>query len=229
MAEEVEETKPFDLLDESVKILEDIKVAKKALKDVISSITEATSAQSGFIKAATKIVAKMGDGVTDKNKPLNVDKEAPYKDPISKLLKNLGETILTLKEAGVLNKLEPYFNQLENDYGVSISVKDTSVEDPIDPEIEDLYNSSTSYLRTIRDYKDEIKEDHAPKAEEIQFVKSNDYNKVLALYNKGMSKGVDSIEDKCQDTLASCEDTKKDLDSLETAINLVHDHVEISV
>lgn len=227
--EEMDETKPFDLLDESVKILDDIKVAKKALKDVISNITDATSSQSGFIKAATKIVAKMGDGVTDKSKPLNVDKEAPYKDPISKLLKSLGETVLTLKEAGVLNKLQPYFEQLKTDYGISISIEDVSVEDLIDPSIEDLYNLSTSYLRTIRDYKDEIKEDHAPKAEEIQFVKSNDYNKVLALYNKGMSKGVDAIEDKCQDTLTSCEDTKKDLDSLETAVNLVHDHIEVSI
>lgn len=216
----------IDILDESVHNLNDIKIAKKALKEVVSQISEETQAESSFIKQATKIISKLGDGVIDKTKPLTLDPESQDKDPVSKLLSKLGEIILCLEQVNMLYILKPYFDQLEIDYGVkvmSVSGKELIEEDTT---ISDLFDSSTSYLKTIKNYQKEIKEDHASKADESGYVNTKDYNKVLSIYDRGLSKGVDAIEDKCQDTITNCEENKKSIDMLETAINIVHDRVE---
>lgn len=216
----------LEILDESVKNLNDIKVAKKAIKDVVSQISEETQAESSFIKQATKIVSKLGDGSVDKNRPLDLDPDAPEKDPVAKLLLKLGEIINCLEQVDMLYVLRPYFEQLENDFGVKImSVSGKELLDK-NENLSDLFNSATSYLKTIKSYQDEIKENHAKEADDCKYVSAKDYNKVLNIYSKGVDKGFDAIEDKCQDTITSCEELKGSIDMLETAINFVHDNID---
>lgn len=222
-----EKTELIEILDESVNNLNDIKTARKALKDVIKQITEETSTESGFTKAATKIISKLGEGVVDKNKPLYLDPEAKEKDPVSKLLTKLGEIIICLDQVHMLPLLKPYFDQLESDYKIEIKTTDHNEDLDIEDNVKDLFDSSTSYLRTIKEYRDEIKDEHAPKAEDSKLVKAKDYSKVLSLYSKGVEKGIEAIEDKCQDTLTSCEEDKQNIELLETAVNIVHDNIEI--
>lgn len=224
----MEETKEtaLDILNESVQILNDIKISRKALKDVISSISDSSGVDTSFIKGSTKIVSKMGLGCIDREKPLNIDKESKDKDPLAVLLNKLVEIVEYLRNSKVSYKLKPYFEQLENDFGIKITLVDNSENGEPNEELEDLYKSSTSYLRTIKEYQDEIKENHSQKAEDKNFVRSKDYSKVLNIYNKGLDKGVEAIEDRTQDILADCEQSKNDLDTLETAINFVHDNLD---
>lgn len=222
--EEIKET-ALDILNESVHTLNDIKISKKALKDVISSISDNSGVDVSFIKGSTKIISKMGLGCTNSEKPLNIDKEAKDKDPLAVLFNKLVETIEYLRESKVAYKLKPYFDQLESDFDIKIMLIDNSENETPDEDLDELYNSSTSYLRTIKNYQDEIKENHSQKAEDTNFVKSKDYNKVLNIYNKGLDKGVEAIEDRTQDMLADCEQSRNDLDTLETAINFVHDNI----
>lgn len=215
----------LDILNESVHTLNDIKISKKALKDVISNISDNSGVDTSFIKGSTKIVSKMGLGCTNKEKPLSIDKEAKDKDPLAVLLNRFVETVEYLRNSKISYKLKPYFEQLESDFGIKIMLIDNSENETPDEELNELYNSSTAYLRTIKEYQDEIREDHSQKAEDKNFVKSKDYNKVLNIYNKGLDKGVEAIEDRTQDILADCEQSKNDLDTLETAINFVHDNI----
>lgn len=218
----------IDLLDESVHNLNDIKTARKGLKDVIKQISEETSADSGFVKQASKIIFKLGEGVIDKNKPLTLDPDAEEKDPVSKLMIKLAEIIQCLNQVNMLGLLKPYFDQLEADYNIKLVTVEGSELLDTDETVKDLFESSTSYLKTIKDYQDEIKDDHAPKAEEAKLVSAKDYSKVLNIYSKGVEKGIDSVEDKCQDTLTNCEESKQSIDLLETAVNMIHDKLEVS-
>lgn len=215
----------LDILNESVHTLKDIKTSKKALKEIISNISDKSNVDVSFIKGSTKIVSKMGLGCTNKEKPLSIDKEVKDKDPLAVLLNRFVETVEYLRNSKISYKLKPYFEQLENDFGINIVLLDNSENETPDEDLNELYNSSTTYLRTIKKYQDEIREEHSQKAEDTNFVKSKDYNKVLNIYNKGLDKGVEAIEDKTQDILTDCEQSKNDLDTLETAINFVHDNI----
>lgn len=223
--ENTEKETLFDILDESVKNLNNIKSARKGLKETISNIVDATGAESGFVKEAIKITSRLGDGVINPERPLGLEAEAKEKDPVSKLLLNLAEIIQCLKVTKTANKLKPYFEQLKDEYGIIIALTDASELNEVDEDINESFVSAKAYNKTIKDYREEIKEEHATKADDANFVRARDYSKVLNIYNTGVSKGLEAVEDKCQDTLASCEETKRNVDILETAVNAVQDKI----
>ena len=86
-------------------------------------------------------------------------------------------------------------------------------EDIIDRRIL-LKNKEYSFSKMMPD---ELKEEHAPRAEELNFAPSSDYMKVVNIYKKGVAGK--EIDDEVQDIL-----THNEL--LDSAVNLVADYAK---
>ena len=203
----------FEVLQETVSVFEDRKVAKKALTEVEKAISGLTEQDPGFVKIATKLVEKKGAGWA--GSPLALDKEAKVKDPLSQMFIGMRDKIVSLRQTGQAKILTDYFSALEGS-GIHITVD--PVDLPFDDAVDEMFSRATSFIRTIRSYDDEVKDEHAPKAEELNFCPAKEYKGLAKIYQRGMKKGPEAIDDACQDKVTYCEMT-------ETAYNLVHDSI----
>ena len=203
----------FEVLEETSKLMDERKVAKKALTETEKALANLLDIDVGFVKEADKLVEKKGAGWS--GSPLSLDKDAKVKDPLSQLFINLRDKVLVLRETGQVDILQEYVEALE---GQGIHLSFDAVPTPFDDAVGEMFDRATSYIRTIRSYDDEVKDEHAPKAEELNFCPSREYKGLARIYKRGKKSGVEAVNDACQDKVAYCEMT-------ETAYNLVHDHI----
>jgi len=220
MEEELKVNNAEELLEESLKILSDKKDTQKALKDSVSNILEQTSGDKYYWGIVSKVYANKGNGWIGGD-PLNLDKDEPHKDVISGTFKKLAETIDAFVRFNQLEKLQEYFDALA-DKGIKIEVDESKFEkyETGSCDVDDFLDSQKSYIKTIADYSDELKNVHAVKSEELNFAPASEYLGLLGIYKKGI-EGKD-VEDAVQDKVTHCEWT-------ETAYNLVKEKIDSSL
>ena len=206
----------FEVLEETSRLMDERKATKKALTETEKALANLLDIDVGFVKEADKLVEKKGAGWS--GSPLSLDKDAKVKDPLSQLFINLRDKVLVLRETGQVDILQEYVDALE---GQGIHLSFDAALTPFDDAVGEMFDRTTSYIRVIRSYDDEVKDEHAPKAEELNFCPSKEYKGLATIYKRGKVKGVEAVNDACQDKVAYCEMT-------ETAYNLVHDHIAAS-
>ena len=204
-----------DLLDESIKLLEEKRVVSKALKDIAKNVLKETSGDKNDWKVVSKFYYNKGKGWANGGDPLTLEKEAPKKDTFSQLCIRLRDTIRSLVAFGKADLLDEYLQALDA-AGIGITLKgdlapqETGFEEVVD----EALDSAKSYYATIESYNDELKNVHAPKSEELNFTVAGDYSSALKIYRKKI-KGK-AVDDDVQNINLRCE-------MLETALNLIND------
>ena len=88
--------------------------------------------------------------------------------------------------------------------GIKIEIDSNCFEhydtDALDEDIEEAFNTSKAYINTLEEYSDEIKNEHAQKAEELNFAPATAYSRVVNIYTKGINGK--EIDDDVQNILA---------------------------
>lgn len=214
MSEELKVSNNEELLDASLKLLQDRKEASKALKDIASRVITASGGDKSSWSSVRKLHAKKGDGWVGNN-PLVLDKDAKSKDILSTMFARLQKTIVDIESYNQADMLNEYFNALKES-GITIELDHSKFfhADTTQLDVEDELDSSKAYIKTIESYDEEMKEVHATTSEALNFTAKEDYKKVLGLYNRKV-KGKD-IGDTVQDIL-----TKHTM--MDTAVNLIND------
>lgn len=206
-----------ELLSATMDLLREKKVTAKAMSEVSKRVLEATKADKSAWKILTKAYSDKGRAWVGGN-PLVLDKEEPHKDTLSPTFAKL-LSIITATEAFEYSDeiLKEYFDALE-EAGIKITIDHDKFEhadvDNVD-DLEEELKSIKSYSSTIEQYNDELRDEHAMKAEELNFAPSSDYMKVVNIYRKGVAGK--EIDDDVQDIL-----THNEL--LDSAVNLVADY-----
>lgn len=206
-----------ELLNETAELMEDKKVASKALRDVTKRvIEEAGGADKTNWNKVRKYYKDKGKGWA--GDPLLLDKEAKKKDGLSQKFKGLYEAINAIEEFNMSSILEDYFKSLESK-GITITIDHEKFAhaDISEESVEDALDSSKGYMETIDSYNDELKDEHAPKSEELNFAPAGEYTNLAKIFVRGM-KGKD-VGDVVQNKVTYCEMT-------ETAYNLVKDYID---
>ena len=207
-----------ELLDETVEVIENKKIASKALKEITKRVMEeAGGADKTNWNKTRKYYKDKGKGWVAGD-PLCLDKEAKKKDPLSSKFKGLYDAIAAIEEFNMSPMLDDYFKALA-DKGITITIDSEKFAhaDIGEESVNDALDSSKSYMETIDSYNDEIKDEHAPKSEELNFAPAGEYTGLVKIFMKGM-KGKD-VGDVVQDKVTYCEMT-------ETAYNLVKDYID---
>ena len=208
-----------ELLSATMDLLREKKVTSKAKAEVNKRVLAATSGDKGNWNLAVKAYSDKGRAWA--GGPLLLNKDEPHKDSLSPMFIKLLQTVTALEEFNLTEDiLSDYLDALE-ELGIKITIDsekfnhvDTdSLEIPLQEELDSL----KSYTATIESYTDEIKNEHAPRAEELNFAPSSDYMKVVNIYRKGVAGK--EIDDDVQDIL-----THNEL--LDSAVNLVADHAK---
>lgn len=216
----MEEVKnPEELLTATMDLLREKKVTSKAMAEVSKRVIEATHADKADWKLLTKAYSDKGRAWVGGN-PLLLDKEEPHKDNVSPIFAKLLAIVSAAEAFNYSDELlQDYFDALEN-VGIKIEIDHDKFEhadtDNLDS-LEEELDSIKSYSATIEQYNDELRDEHAMKAEELNFAPSSDYMKVVNIYRKGVAGK--EIDDEVQDIL-----THNEL--LDSAVNLVSDYAK---
>lgn len=208
-----------ELLEETVNILVEKKIANKALSDVHKRVLKDTSGDKADWKLLTKVYANKGKAWVSGN-PLSLDPNEKHKDMISPLFRKLYEVVKATEAFNqTYNVLSEYFDALE-DLGIKISIDPDKFNhldtDLLDSSLEDELDSAKAYLATIEGFSDEIRNEHTAKAEELNFAPASAYTRVVGIFRKGMSGK--EIDDDVQRILTYNE-------FLDKAVNLTADYV----
>ena len=114
--------------------------------------------------------------------------------------------------------LKDYFDALKKKgIEITLNLEEFVQADIAEESVEDALDSSKGYMEEIDSYNDELKDEHAPKAEELNFAPKEEYKGLASIFIRGM-KGKD-VGDAVQDKVTYCEMT-------ETAYNLVKDYID---
>lgn len=214
--EDVKDAK--ELLNETLKIFKEKKVAGKALAEVNKRVLTETSGNKNDWSTLTKAYTNKGKAWIAGN-PLELNPEEKYKDIISAVFIKL---VTLIKATEAFNRTEEilgdYLEALEN-IGINIQIDsdkfthfDTNMCD-----IEEELKAVKAFKATIESYNEEIKEEHSAKAEDLNFAPKTGYMKVANIYKRGIS-GKD-IDDTVQDILTYNE-------FIDRAVNLVADYAK---
>ena len=216
--EEVKNAK--ELLDETISILNEKKVARKALAEVNKRVVTETAGDKGDWNTLVKAYANKGRAWIGNN-PLELNSEEKHKDVVSPIFNKL---LNLIKAAEAFDQTEEllgeYFAALE-EAGITIQINPEkfthSNVDMMDEDIEEELKAAKSFLLTIESYSDEIKNEHAIKAEELNFAPKTGYMQVANIYKKGIN-GKD-IDDTVQNILTYNE-------FIDKAVNLAADYAK---
>lgn len=216
--EEVKNAK--ELLDETISILNEKKVARKALAEVNKRVITETAGDKGDWNTLVKAYANKGRAWIGDN-PLELSSEEKHKDVVSPIFTKLLNLIKATEAFDQTEELlGEYFNALE-EAGITIQIDSEkfthSNVDMMDSDIEDELKAAKSFLLTIESYSDEIKNEHAIKAEELNFAPKTGYMQVANIYKKGIN-GKD-IDDTVQNILTYNE-------FIDKAVNLAADYAK---
>jgi hypothetical protein len=177
-----------ELLNKSVETLKEKERTRLQQKDFIESLANLlVDAEKSDVKFAADLLYYMGRYET----PITRNREIQYPDKITVVLEKLVEIIRTLGLFGKLDLLSPYLSALA---AAGITVKVNSEQFPMDQKLFDpeaqktadkIFESSKDCQAAICKLQDEIKDEDAARAKEIEFVKSGypgivklDYDKI---------------------------------------------------
>lgn len=199
--EEVKNAK--ELLQETISLLRYKKISAKALAEADKRVTSKFSNSKANWKLACKMYASKGKGRVADN-PLEIDPMALHKDMIVPTLLKLCKFITATEAFNSTDLiLGEYLEVLEN-MGIKIEIDSNCFEhydtDALDGDIEEAFNTSKAYINTLEEFSDEIKNEHAQKAEELNFAPATAYSRVVNIYNKGINGK--EIDDDVQNILA---------------------------
>lgn len=212
-----------ELLNATVDVLKEKKNTGKALAEVTKRVLDQSGGDKSNWRIVTKVCANKGRAWL--GNPLDLDKEAEHKDSISPLFIKLLATITALEEFNQTDEvLKEYLDALQS-RGITITIDHNAFEhadtDSIEPPIDEELESTKSYMRTIENYSDEIKNEHAVRANELNFCSANSYMSIAQLYKRGVVDGKD-IQDTCQDILT-------DHEMFDTAVGLIQSQAQTSM
>ena len=208
-----------ELLSSTMEILRDKKITMKARSEVNKRVLD----KAGGDKGNWNIVAK---AYSDKGKawqgsPFVLNPDEKHKDSTSALFIKLLKLITALEEFNQTEDILSEYISALNDFGIKIQIDhdkfDHADTEALDDPIESELQSIKSYNATLDSYNDEIREEHAAKAEDLNFAPSSDYMKVVNIYRKGIAGK--EIDDDVQNIL-----THNEL--LDSAVNLVADRAK---
>lgn len=206
-----------DLLTATLDLLREKRITAKALADANKRVLQAVGGDKSNWKLLTKAYSDKGRAWAAG--PLVLNKEEKHKDFIAPIFIKLLATITATEEFNYSDEiLSDYLDALE-EQGIKITIDHEKFNhaDTNEIDIEEELSSIKSYTATIEGYNDELKEEHAPRAEELNFAPSSDYMKVVNIYKKGVAGK--KIDDEVQDIL-----THNEL--LDSAVNLVADYAK---
>lgn len=207
-----------ELLEETLNIMRERKIAASAKADVDKRVLKETSGDKANWKLLAKVFANKGKAWLGNN-PLELDKTVKHKDFISGTFIRLLEVITAAEEfSQTENVLQEYFDAMEA-CGVKITVNSEKfghadvdgLEDDLENDLKDI----KAYSNTIESYSDEIKNEHTVKAEELNFAPKTGYMKAVSIYKKAASGK--EVDDEVQNIHTYNQ-------FIDTAINLAADY-----
>lgn len=186
--EEVSNAK--ELLEETVSILNERKVASKALAEVDKRVLQATNGDKAHWKLLTKIYANKGKAWAGES-PLVIDKEEKHKDVISPIFIKLLDTIRATEAFNVTDTVLGEYLEALAAQGIEIKINSDMFDhldtDAMDATVDDELDSAKAYLRTMSEFSDEIRDEHTARAEELNFVPASSYMRIVNIYRKGVN------------------------------------------
>ena len=204
-----------ELLNISLDIVSEKKQAVKTMNMMLADTAKTYGVNKKILSSARDIAFTKGKGWKNDN-PFDLDTDAEIKDKTSQLFMKVRDTIKALNEIGKTEWLTPYISALEG-YGIHLSVDAKDVDATASTEVGEAITSMNAYQQIKFDNDKLIKENHAPKADELNFTKASDYGYVLGLYDKVKSKK--NIDDEVQEKFLR-------LEMLENAMGLVQNEQE---
>lgn len=215
--EEVNNAK--ELLQETVALLRERKTAGKALNEVHKRVLQTAGGDKALWKQLAKAYANKGKAWAAG--PLVLDKAAKHKDIVTPTLAKLLSLITATELYDMTDDLlSDYFDALA-EVGIKITIDHDKFEhahvDALDVPVEEELKSAKAYMSTMESYSDEIRDEHAPKAEELNFAPASAYSRVVNIYRKGISGK--EIDDDVQNILTFNE-------LLDSAVNLTADYAK---
>lgn len=209
-----------ELLSATMEILRDKKVTMKARAEVTKRVLEQAGGDKTYFNMVAKAFSDKGKAWLGDN-PLELDKEQKHKDSTSPVFIKLLNLITALEAYNMTDDILTDYLRALQENGITITINHDQFEhtdtSALDIPIEEELQSIKSYNATIDSYNDEIRDEHAMKAEELNFAPSSDYSKVVSIYKKGIAGK--EIDDDVQDIL-----THNEL--LDSAVNLVADRAK---
>lgn len=204
-----------ELLDLSLSVVSEKKQAVKTMNMMLADTAKTYGVNKKILAGARDIAFTKGKGWKNDN-PFDLDADAEIKDKTSQLFMKLRDTVKTLNEIGKTDWLIPYISALEG-YGIHLSVDKKDVDATASSEVGEAITSMNAYQQVKFDNDKLLKENHAPKSDELNFTKASDYGYVLGLYDKVKSKK--NIDDEVQEKFLR-------LEMLENAMGLVQSEQE---
>jgi hypothetical protein len=199
-------------MEESNDIFERKRDASKQMNLVAKETAKAQGIEKSILKRCSDYLHYRGMGFLN-NDPLEKDPEEKFPDRVSPTFRKLKEIIEDLTAVGHLDFLDLYLDAMRK-HGIDIKIDmgEVRVKD-IDETWQAIENMS-GFQGTICELADQLNDEKAPIAEEINFTPKNEFKKVLNFYNKKTS-GKD-VDDSYQNTIEHLELT-------ESSFNKVYD------
>ena len=204
-----------ELLNHSMDVVSEKKQAVKTMNMMLADTARTYGVNKKILSSARDVAFTKGKGWRNDN-PFDLDPDAEIKDKTSQLFMKFRDTIKTLREIGKTDWLTPYISALEGE-GIKVSIDPKDVDTTAAGEVEEAIKSMNAYQQIKFDDDKLLRENHAPKADELNFTKAKDYGYVLGLYDKVVNKK--NIDDEAQEQFLR-------LEMLENAIGLVQNEQE---
>ena len=186
--------KAKELMDESLKIKADIKIANKAKRDATKRIVDELQIDPGFIKYVMGALASKGEEKGDK---------------LKSTFSNLADVLISFRETRMSSELEEYLSGLEAQ-GIHIEFE-TKGDAP--DTVKEGFKDCISYIRNVKDMNKTISDEHATSSEDMSWAPKKEYKEVLQAYSNKL-KGKETADDDIHDKIAFFE-------MAETAYNMI--------
>ncbi len=217
MSEDIQDINNIeDLLSATVEVIHDKKSANKAKSDIVKRVLSQSGGDKQRLNTVAKAISTKGRAWN--GDPLSLNPDERQKDILSQLFIRVFQTIEAFEEFNQTeNVLSDYLEALEN-RGIKITINHEQFNhadtENITPSFEDELDSIKGYIRTVENYSNDLKEFHAPKAEDLNFTPKSEYMRIANIYIRGLAGK--EIDDTVQDILLHNE-------LVDSAVNMVAD------
>jgi hypothetical protein len=192
------------LMEESHELFERKRDASKQMNMVGKETAKAQGIEKPILIRCKDYLHYRGLGWTN-NDPLEKDPEEKFPDRVSPPFRKLLQIIDDLAIVGHLDFLDIYLDAMrKHGIDIKISNKDVRVND-IDETWQAIENMS-QFQGVICELADEINDEKAPVAEQINLVPENEFKKLLSFYDKKVKEK--DLDDQYQNIVTHLEMTE---------------------
>jgi hypothetical protein len=192
------------LMEEAHEIFLEKKEASKQMNLVAKETAKAQGIEKPILVRCKDYLHYRGMGWMN-NDPLEKDPEEKFPDRVSPTFRKLVQIVEDLTAVGRLDFLDLYLDALrKKGIDIKIDIGDPRVKD-IDETWQAIENMS-GFQTTICQLADEINDEKAPQAEEINLVPENEFKKLLGFYAK--KQAAKDIDEQYQNIVTHLEMTE---------------------